>query len=144
MAQAKQGDRVKVHYTGELVDGTVFDSSEGREPLEFTVGSGSVIPGFEEAVVGMAPGETKKEKIAPEHAYGPHRSEMMLELERSNVPPDLELEVGQRLELRSSDGRAVPVVVADLTDEKVTLDGNHPLAGKDLVFTIELVEIEAA
>jgi peptidylprolyl isomerase len=141
MAQAKPGDRVRVHYKGELEDGTVFDSSDGRDPLEFTVGGGQIIPGFDRAVVGMEPGESKTEHIACADAYGPHRVEMMVEVQRSMVPDDLELEVGQHLELQANDGTAVPVRVAALNESTVKLDGNHPLAGKDLIFAIELLEI---
>ncbi len=141
MAQAKTGDTIRVHYTGELDDGTVFDSSRGREPLQFTIGGGQIIPGFDRAVVGMQPGDSKTERIPCADAYGPHRAEMMVEVDRSMVPDDVELEIGQQLELRGKDGTAVPVRVAELTDAKVKLDGNHPLAGKDLIFNIELVEI---
>lgn len=141
MAQAKPGDRVRVHYKGELEDGTVFDSSEGRDPLEFTVGGGQIIPGFDRAVVGMEPGESKTEHIACAEAYGPRRDEMMVEVQRSMVPDDLELEVGQHLELQANDGTAVPVRVAELSESTVKLDGNHPLAGKNLIFAIELLEI---
>ncbi len=141
MAQAKPGDTVRVHYKGELDDGTVFDSSEGREPLQFTIGGGQIIPGFDRAVVGMEPGNSKTEHIPCSDAYGPHRTEMMVEVERSMVPDDLELVVGQHLELRGNDGTSVPVRVAEMGESTVKLDGNHPLAGKDLIFTIELVEI---
>ncbi len=141
MTQAKSGDTVRVHYKGKLEDGTVFDSSEGREPLEFTVGGGQIIRGFDEAVIGMSPGESKTERIPSDAAYGPHRVEMVVEVNRNVVPPDLNLEVGQRLELQGKDGNLVPVMVSKLSDGSVTLDGNHPLAGKDVIFSIELVEI---
>ena len=142
MAQAKTGDTVRVHYTGNLDDGTVFDSSEGRDPLQFTIGGGQIIPGFDQAVVGMTPGDSKTERIPCDQAYGPYRSEMMVEVERSMVPEGMELEVGQHLELQANDGTSVPVRVAGLTETKVTLDGNHPLAGKDLTFAIKLVDID--
>lgn len=141
MPQAKSGDTVRVHYKGNLEDGTVFDSSEGRDPLEFTIGGGQIIPGFDQAVVGMSPGDTKTEHIPCDQAYGPRRAEMMVEVERSMVPDGMEIEVGQHLELQGSDGSLVPVCVAEISETKVKLDGNHPLAGKDLIFAIELVDI---
>lgn len=143
MAQAKYGDTVMVHYTGKLSDGTIFDDSTDRDPLQFTIGEGQIIPGFEQAVVGMSPGETKTEKIPIEQAYGSHRAEMVLELDRNQMPPDLQLEVGQQLQLQPAPGQVMPVVVTYISDEKVTLDANHPLAGEDLVFDIQLVEIAA-
>ncbi|SHK68446.1 FKBP-type peptidyl-prolyl cis-trans isomerase [Rhodothermus profundi] len=142
MAQAKAGDHVKVHYTGRLQDGTIFDSSRDREPLEFTLGEGEVIPGFEQAVIGMEPGETKTVTIAAEDAYGPRREDLLIEVGRDQVAPDLELAVGQQLQLRLQDGRVIPVTVAALTDETVTIDANHPLAGEDLTFEIELIAID--
>lgn len=141
MAQAQQGDKVKVHYTGKFDDGTVFDSSEGREPLEFTIGEGQVIPGFETAVVGMNPGDKRTETIPAEQAYGPRMNEMVIQIDRQQVPPDLNPEVGQELHIRNAAGEAIPVVVADVSESTVTLDANHPLAGHDLIFDIELVEI---
>ncbi|HEY9903629.1 MAG TPA: peptidylprolyl isomerase [Candidatus Sericytochromatia bacterium] len=141
MLQAKPGDTVKIHYTGRLDDGTVFDSSDNREPLEFTINEGQVIPGFEQAVVGMTPGESKTEKIPMHQAYGPHREEMVLEVSREQIPPDLQPEVGQQLQIQQPNGQPVAVFVTDVTDAKVTLDANHPLAGEDLTFDIHLVEI---
>lgn len=141
MAKAKQGDTVHVHYTGKLKDGTVFDTSQDREPLSFTIGEQRVIPGFEEAVVGMEPGDTKTEELSPDQAYGQHREDMVMELEREQLPESVEPEVGQQLQLRMQDGREVPVVITDLNEEAVTIDANHPLAGKALVFEIELVNI---
>lgn len=141
MLQAKPGDTVKIHYTGKLDDGTVFDSSDNREPLEFTINEGQVIPGFEQAVVGMTPGESKTEKIPMHQAYGPHREEMVLEVSREQIPPDLQPEVGQQLQIQQPNGQPVAVFVTDVTDAKVTLDANHPLAGEDLTFDIHLVEI---
>ena len=141
MAHAKAGDHVKVHYTGRLSDGTVFDSSRDREPLEFTLGIGEVIPGFEQAVLGMEPGETKTVTIPAEEAYGPRRADMIIEVSRDQVAPGLPLAIGQQLQLRLQDGRVIPVVVADLSEETVTIDANHPLAGEDLTFEIELVAI---
>ena len=141
MAQAKQGDTVNVHYTGKLDNGTVFDSSVGRDPLQFTVGEGMVIPGFEEAVVEMTPGDSKTVKIPSHQAYGPRRDEMVVVVERNQFPPDLEPEVGEQLEMRQADGQAFVVTVADVTDANVTLDANHPLAGEDLTFDIQLVDV---
>ena len=141
MGQVKQGDRVKVHYTGKLDDGKVFDSSNGREPLQFTIGEGQVIVGFEEAVLGMSPGESKLAKIPVEKAYGPYRAEMVRVFEKSQFPPDMNPEVGQRLQLNQPDGRLLVVTVKEVLESKVALDANHPLAGKDLAFEIELVEI---
>ncbi len=141
MSQAKSGDTVKVHYTGKLDDGTVFDSSENREPLEFTIGEGQIIPGFEQAVVGMAPGESKTERISADQAYGPHENEMVLDVDRSRIPPELNPQVGQQLQIQHGDGEVTAVTVTQVSDTAVTLDANHPLAGKDLTFDIELVDI---
>ncbi len=141
MAQAKTGDSVQVHYTGKLADGTVFDSSEEREPLEFTIGSGQVIPGFEEAVSGMALEEKKTISIPADKAYGPHREEMIIEVPKEQFPPDLDPQEGQFLEIKQPDEQTAVVRVAEIKDESVTLDGNHPLAGKDLTFEIALEKI---
>ncbi len=141
MVQAKPGDTVKIHYTGRLDDGTVFDSSVNREPLEFTLSGGQVIPGFDEAVLGMSPGESKTQKIPMDQAYGPHREEMVLEISRQQIPPELEPEVGQQLQVQQENGQTIPVFVTEVTESNVTLDANHPLAGEDLTFDIQLVEI---
>ncbi len=141
MTQAKNGDKVKVSYTGKLVDGSEFDSSEGRDPLEFTLGENEVIPGFEEAVVGMSPGQSKTVTVSSEQAYGPRQKELVVEVERKDVPADLELEVGRQLEVTQDDGDVFLVTVSDLTESAVTLDANHPLAGQDLVFEINLLEV---
>jgi peptidylprolyl isomerase len=141
MSAAKEGDKVRVHYTGTLKDGTVFDSSKGREPLEFTLGEQRVIPGFEQAVRGMAPGDTKKEIIPAEQAYGPRREEMLMEVEREQFPENISPEVGLQLQMTTADGRQVPVKIAAVDESKIRLDANHPLAGEDLVFELELVEI---
>lgn len=141
MTQAKSGDTVKIHYTGKLDDGTVFDSSVNREPLEFTLSSGQVIPGFDNAVLGMSPGESKTEKIPMTEAYGPYREEMVVAVNKEQLPADLEPEVGQQLQVRQPDGQMIPVYVTEVNDSTVTLDANHPLAGYDLTFDIELVEI---
>lgn len=141
MSQAKQGDTVKVHYTGKLQDGNVFDSSENREPLQFTLGAGNMIPGFEQAVQGMNIGDKKTAEIPSEQAYGEKREDMVISVPRENVPGDIEPEVGQQLAIQQQGGQQVPVTVTEISEEKVVLDANHPLAGKDLVFEIELVEI---
>jgi peptidylprolyl isomerase len=141
MAQAKQGDTVKVHYTGKLADGSVFDSSANRDPLEFTIGQGQVIPGFEQAVVGMKAGDAKTATIAPDDAYGPHRPNMVGAVDRSQLPQDINPQVGQQLQVRQQDGHSMVVKVTEVGKGKVTLDANHPLAGKDLTFDIQLVDI---
>ena len=141
MVQAKPGDTVKIHYIGKLDDGTVFDSSANREPLEFTLNEGQVIPGFDQAVMGMSPGESKTEKIPMDQAYGPRIPEMVIEVNRQQMPPDLEPEGGQQLQLQQANGQTIPVLVTEVTESKVTLDANHPLAGEDLTFDIQLVEI---
>lgn len=140
MVAAKAGDRVKVHYTGRLEDGSVFDSSADREPLEFTIGQREVIPGFENAVVGMSPGDCKTQNIPIDEAYGPRREDMVISVDRSEIPDDIPLQVGQRLRM-SQEGHQLIVTVTEVTPENVTLDANHPLAGQNLVFDIQLVEI---
>ncbi|NEQ28238.1 MAG: peptidylprolyl isomerase [Microcoleus sp. SIO2G3] len=142
MAQAKAGDTVTVHYTGKLDDGTVFDSSIEREPLQFEIGSGSLIPGFEQAVVGMSPGESKTSSIAADQAYGPHYEEMVLVIDRNQVPADAPMEVGTQLQLRQETGEMIPVIITDVNEAEITLDANHPLAGEELTFDIQLVAIE--
>ena len=141
MSTAETGNTVKVHYTGRLGDDTQFDSSAGRDPLEFTLGTGQVIPGFEEAVTGMNIGDTKTVTIPADQAYGPHHADLVLEVERNQIPPHINPEVGQQLEIHQQDGRAVAVVITEVTDESVSLDANHPLAGQDLIFDLELVEV---
>ena len=141
MSQAKSGDKVKVHYKGTLNDGSVFDSSEGREPLEFVVGSGQVIPGFDNAVMGLSVGESKSVNIPSAEAYGPYQENMVLAIEKDKFPAGLSLTVGEQLQIPSQNGQPVVVVIKEVTDDKVTLDANHPLAGQDLNFNIELVEI---
>jgi FKBP-type peptidyl-prolyl cis-trans isomerase 2 len=137
----ESGDTVKVHYTGTLEDGSVFDSSEGRDPLEFEVGTGSLIPGFENGVYGMKVGEKKTIDIPVDQAYGQRHEELVGKIPRSQFPPDMTLEIGQTLQIPQPDGRAMNAVVAEMDDSTVTLDGNHPLAGKNLKFEIEIVEI---
>ncbi len=141
MDQVSQGDTVRVHYTGKLSDGTVFDSSEQRGPIEFTIGSGQIIPGFEEAVLGMAPGETKSASIPSDKAYGPFRDDMVQELPREEFPDSVEVEVGRTYQVQRPDAPPMLITVVDMTEENVTVDANHPLAGKDLEFDLELVEI---
>jgi peptidylprolyl isomerase len=140
MAQAKHGDTVSVHYTGTLKDGSEFDSSRGRDPIQFTVGSGQVIPGFDDAITGMEIGDTKTVTIPATEAYGPRRDEMVLHVPRAQFPPHIAPEVGQQLQVGQGD-EAFTVTVRDVGDDDVVLDGNHPLAGEDLTFALELVGI---
>ncbi len=141
MAQAQKGDKVQVHYKGYLEDGKIFDSSEGKPPLDVVLGSGSVIPGFDAALHGMEAGDKKTVKIPMEQAYGPHNAEMVMQVPKSQVPPDLKPEVGQKLQVGGASGELMMVEVIDVTDEFVILDANPPLAGKDLTFDLELVAI---
>ena len=141
MTEATQGSRVKVHYTGKLDDGTVFDSSVGGQPLEFTVGEKRMIPGFEQGVVGMEHGQTRTIIIAADQAYGVHRPEGVFEVDRSEIPASIPLAEGMQLQATSADGKPAQMTVVALSEDKVKLDANHPLAGKDLTFEIELVEI---
>jgi peptidylprolyl isomerase len=141
MVQAKKGDTVQVHYTGKLKDGTVFDSSAERDPLQFTIGEGQVINGFEDAVVGMLPEESKTVTIAADEAYGPHHEELIVDIPRDQIPPHVPLDVGQRLQVQQDEGQTIVVEITEVTDAKVTIDANHPLAGEELTFHIELVTI---
>lgn len=141
MQQAKKGDVVRVHYTGRLTDGKQFDSSVGRTPLEFTVGAGQMIKGFDAGVVGMAIGEKKVINISPEEGYGPKNPEAIIEFPKEQVPQDMKLEPGMELTLQNQHGHPVPVVVTEVKEDVIILDANHSLAGKDLVFDVELVEI---
>jgi len=141
MTRARKGDKVRVHYTGKLEDGSVFDTSEQDAPLEFTLGRGEVIPGFDQAVLGMTPGQSKTATIPATEAYGPHHEEMVAELSREHLPDDLDAEIGDQLQLRMTDGHDLVVLVRDTSEDSITVDANHPLAGKDLTFSIELVEI---
>ncbi len=140
MAVATDGNTVRIHYTGRLDDGTVFDSSEGRDPLEFVLGAGQVIPGFDQAVTGMEAGEEKTVTIPAGEAYGPRRDELVINLGRAEIPEGLDPKVGQRLQMSTQNGQTFQVTVAEATDSNVVLDANHPLAGKDLTFDIHLVE----
>lgn len=141
MQQAKKGDMVRVHYTGRLISGEQFDSSAGREPLEFTVGAGQMIKGFDTGVEGMNIGEKKVINITPEEGYGLRNEEAVIEFPLEQVPADMKLEPGMQLTLQNQEGQPVPVVVAELREDVVILDANHFLAGKNLVFDVELVEI---
>ncbi|MEP3948296.1 peptidylprolyl isomerase [Ascidiaceihabitans sp.] len=141
MAAIKDGDTVRIHYTGTLLDGSVFDSSEGRDPLEFVVGSGQIIPGLDEALPGMDIGDTKKVQIPVEKAYGPINPEMQQAVPREGIPDDIPLELGLQLHMQTPNGQPMPVTVVAMDEATVTLDANHPLAGKDLTFDIEIVSV---
>lgn len=141
MSQARQGDIVKVRYTGMLDDGTTFDTSDGREPLQFVIGSGSLIPAFEQAVVGMLPGDSKSVHIPAAEAYGPYMEDLVLEVDKNQIPSHIAPEEGMQLQITQDDGSSTIVKVVRLTTEKVFLDANHPLAGQDLTFDIELLDI---
>jgi len=142
VAAAKQGDTVHVHYTGKLEDGTVFDSSEGKSPLAFVLGTGHVIPGVEKAVEGMSVGDEVSTKIPPDDAYGPRSDELVLDVPSENFPGSATPSVGQRFEMSTPDGQKLPVTVTEVGDETVQIDANHPLAGKRLNFDLELVKID--
>ncbi len=141
MAQAKVGDVVRVHYKGYFDDGTVFDTSRNAEPFEFTLGNDMVIPGFENAILGMEVGDVRTVEISPEEGYGERREDLVIEIDKNQVPPEIQPEVGMMLQLQSGQGEAIPVMVSAIGETTITLDGNHPLAGKKLNFEIELVEI---
>ncbi|TCO72810.1 FKBP-type peptidyl-prolyl cis-trans isomerase [Rhodovulum euryhalinum] len=142
MTKVKPGDKVRIHYTGTLADGTTFDTSEGRAPLEFTVGSGEIIPGLDAALPGMAAGEKKTVEIPCAEAYGDHNPEARQAIPRAQVPDEIPLEIGTRLQLQTPQGQVMPVTIAEVTEDEVVLDANHPLAGQDLTFAIELVAID--
>ena len=141
MQEAKKGDKVKVHYHGKLTNGETFDSSAGREPLEFEVGSGSVIKGFDEGVSGMKVGEKKTINIPVDEAYGQRSEDMLIEFPKDRFPTDMEIKEGMQLMMSNGTGQNIPVIVTEVKDDAVILDANHPLAGEDLIFDIELVEI---
>ncbi len=143
MAVAKSGDTVSIHYTGMLEDGTVFDSSVERDPLSFTLGSGQVIPGFDRAVDGMEEGDSKTEVIPCDQAYGQRNPEMIFRVDRNNLPAEMEFQLGQQLQFQSPTGEPVVAMVIELSPENLTLDANHPLAGQDLTFEIQLVSCGA-
>ena len=141
MANAKTGDTVHVHYTGRLDDGSVFDTSEGREPLEFVLGAGAVIPGFEQAVTGLSEGEETSTQIPPEQAYGQRAEELVLTVPRENFPDGAEVKAGQRFQMTGQDGQPIPVTVTKVESDRVEIDANHPLAGRSLNFELKLVKI---
>lgn len=141
MTQAKAGDTVHFHYTGTLKDGSVFDSSDGREPLSFTLGSGQIIPGLDAAINGMTVGEAKTVTIPSDQAYGPYDDTARQAIPRDQIPPHIPVEAGTMLQMQTPDGQAIPVTVAEADDEQVVLDANHPLAGQDLTFAVEIVAI---
>lgn len=143
MQQAKKGDKVKIHYHGKLIDGNTFDSSAGREPLEFEIGSGQVIAGFDDGVTGMTIGEKKTINIPAELAYGEKQEQMIMEFPITQFPEDMVPEVGMQIEMNNGAGQNFPVVIVEIKDEIVVLDANHPLAGKELIFDLELIEINA-
>ncbi|MBL7738098.1 MAG: peptidylprolyl isomerase [Chitinophagaceae bacterium] len=143
MQQVKKGDTVKVHYHGRLTSGETFDKSEGREPLEFEVGSGMVIKGFDDGVTGMAPGEKKTINIPFGEAYGPRNPDMLIEMPKERFPKDMEIEVGMPLGMSDGQGQQFQVVITEIKEEVVMLDANHPLAGQDLIFDLELVSIDS-
>lgn len=141
MSKVKDGDTVKVHYTGTLKDGSVFDTSEEREPLEFTLGEGQLIPGFEKAVTGMETGDSVEVTIPTDEAYGEAREDLVISVAKSDMPDDIEPAVGMQLQVNQPDGQPIPVRVTSVEEENIQLDANHPLAGEDLTFKIDLIEI---
>lgn len=141
MAQSKKDDNIQVHYTGTLADGTVFDSSEGKDPLQVKLGAGTVIPGFDEALTGMEVGEKKTVTIPYLKAYGPHNAEMVMQIPITQVPEDMSPEIGDKMQVGGAAGEAMTVIVLDITDDFIVLDANPPLAGQDLTFALELVAI---
>lgn len=142
MSKVKANDTVKVHYTGKLEDGQVFDSSREREPLEFTLGEGQIIPGFEKAVIDMEVNDTKTVNIPSSEAYGEHSNELIQEVPKDQLPEEIKPEVGMQLMSKTPDGREIPLVVTKVEDAAIEVDANHPLAGKDLTFELEIVEIK--
>ncbi len=141
MTQAKENDTVKIHYTCKVTDGEVFESTHGKNPLQFTLGKDDILPEIVQAIIGMEPGESKTFDVSSEQAYGPHQPEMILEMPRNQLPDDLPMDIGQRLEFQRKAGGTQILTVVDANEETITFDGNHPLAGKDLTFQIELIEV---
>lgn len=141
MSKAKDGDTVKVHYTGTLENGEVFDTSREREPLEFKLGEGQLIPGFEKAVIGMAEGDSTKVDIPSDEAYGEAREDLVIKVPKDQLPEDVEPQIGMQLQVNQPNGQPIPVRITEVGEAELTLDANHPLAGKDLSFNIELVEV---
>ncbi len=144
MSQAKAGDTVSMHYTGSLTDGTQFDSSQGREPLEFQLGTGQIIPGLDTALTGMEVGDKKTVTVAPEEAYGPRDPQRVQAVPRGQLPDHIPTDPGTQLQMQTPDGQTIPVMVAEANETEVMLDANHPLAGQELTFDVELVDIKAA
>lgn len=142
MTQATSGSKVAFHYTGTLADGTVFDSSEGREPLSFTMGQGQIIPGLEQAMDGLAAGDEKTVTVPAADAYGEHNPQAVQQIPRDQIPADIPTEPGTQLQMQAPNGQAIPVVVTEATEAHVTLDANHPLAGKDLTFAVQVVSVD--
>ena len=142
MSQVKANNTVKVHYTGKLADGQVFDTSEGKEPIEFVLGQGRLIPGFEQGLIDMKLNEKKTISIAKEEAYGEVNEQLIQEIERANLPQDMEPKVGMGLVSKSPEGQEMNLMIVEVKDDSVVIDGNHPLAGRDLVFDLEVVEIK--
>ncbi|MBF9029254.1 peptidylprolyl isomerase [Rhodobacterales bacterium HKCCE3408] len=138
---AAAGDQLHVHYTGKLEDGTVFDTSEGRDPLVFTAGEGQIIPGLDDALIGMEVGQSKQVTVPPESAYGEHHADRVQQVPRDSIPDHIPTDPGTQLQMQTPDGQAIPVTVAKATDTHIELDANHPLAGKTLQFDVTLVEI---
>jgi peptidylprolyl isomerase len=141
MSRVKDGDTVRVHYTGKLEDGQIFDSSRERQPIEFMVGSGNIIPGIEEAVISMESGDTKTIEIPSEEAFGPRQEELVVEIEKSKLPDHITPAMGQTLRMQHGNGTHTDLMIVDVSEERITLDGNHPLAGHKLIFDLELVDI---
>lgn len=144
MTQAKSGDTVRIHYTGTLTSGEVFDSSDGRDPLEFVVGSGQIIPGLDKAIPGMVVGDKQTVEIPCAEAYGPIDPSARQPVPRDQFPDDLPAEIGAQLQMQTPQGQVIPVTIVDTSETEITLDANHPLAGKDLTFAIEMIDIQAA
>ena len=142
MTEVKENDTVKVHYTGKLADGQVFDSSREREPIEFTLGQGQIIPGFEKGLLNMKVNEKKTIEIPSDEAYGEPRQDLIQEVDKNQLPPEIKPEPGMGLVSKSPDGREMNLVVKEVKDKSIVVDGNHPLAGKDLTFELEVVEIK--
>ena len=142
MSQVKENNTVKVHYTGKLADGQVFDTSEGKEPIEFVLGQGRLIPGFEKGLIDMKLNEKKTINIAKEEAYGEVNDQLIQEVDKANLPQDMEPKVGMGLVSKSPEGQEMNLMIIEVKEESVVIDGNHPLAGRDLVFDLEVVEIK--
>lgn len=141
MSEAKKGDTVKVHYTVKLANGMIIGSTTDYEPLQFTIGEGKILPGFEQAVIGMNPGESKTIDISASQAFGPHLDEMVVTIDRNRLPEDFEPKVGEQVQFRQMDGQIATVLVTDVSESSITIDANHPLAGKDLTFDIQFLEV---